>query len=73
MKKKLQAILSLILIALCIVWMGVCIFYVISDHQDYSAKVEYRGHSYILLHADGASTATHDPDCPCHRNGANEP
>lgn len=73
MKNKLKAILPLILITLCIVWMGVGIFYAIKDHQDYAAKTEYRGHSYILFHADGASATTHDPDCLCHKNGIDEP
>lgn len=69
MKNKLQAILPLILIALCVVWMGVGIFFTISDHQDYSASVEFRGHKYVLFHADGTNATIHDPDCPCHKNG----
>lgn len=48
-------------------------YLVVKDDEAYSSTIEYRGHSYIYFHADGASATTHDPDCPCHKKGVKEP
>lgn len=65
MKKKLLDIIWLLILTLAVIELSVSIFYTIRNNQDYSAKVEHRGHTYILLHADGSSAAIHDPDCQC--------
>ncbi len=72
-KKRILGILVLLCLALSATWTGLAIYYAVKDHQDYSAKVECRGHSYILLHTDGTSATTHDPDCPCLKNEADKP
>lgn len=73
MKKKLRVITLIILLTMIVVSWGLTIFYTIRNHQDYSASVEFRGHRYVLFHADGANATTHDPDCPCHKKEGNEP
>lgn len=60
-------------LALSAAWLGICIFYVVKDHEAYSSTIEYRGHSYIYFYNHGASAATHDPDCPCHKEDVKEP
>lgn len=52
---------------------AVNIYYSIKDHTDYSSTFTHRGHSYVLVHANGTNAVTHDPDCPCReRGGENE-
>ena len=68
MRRKLKEVIILITFVIVSVGWVLLIFYAIEEHQDYCATVEYRGHSYILLHSDGESATTHDPDCPCHKN-----
>lgn len=49
-------------LALSAAWLGICIFYMVKDHEAYSSTIEYRGHSYIYFYNHGTSAATHDPD-----------
>ncbi len=36
------------------------------DHLDLDfKKVEYSGHSYVILEKGNESGIAHDPDCPC--------
>lgn len=67
---------KLLLLALCAIALtasiATCVvsaYYTIKDHKDYVSTFEHRGHSYMLVHANGANTVTHDPDCPCREKG----
>lgn len=73
MKKRIKEVLIMLSLALSAAWLGICIFYVVKDHEAYSSTIEYRGHSYIYFYTHGASAATHDPDCPCHKEDVKEP
>lgn len=73
MKKRILEFLILIALALSVAWMSLAIYLVVKGDEAYSSTIEYRGHSYIYFHADGASATTHDPDCPCHKKGVKEP
>lgn len=73
MKRRIKEVLLMLSLALSAAWLGICIFYVVKDHEAYSSTIEYRGHSYIYFYNYGASAATHDPDCPCHKKGVKEP
>lgn len=66
--KHLTTILAAVLIIVAFVGTGLNIYYAISNNQDYISKTDYRGHSYVLVHANGSTGITHDPDCPCHKN-----
>ena len=66
--KHLTTILAAVLIIVAFVGTGLNIYYAISNNQDYISKAEYRGHSYVLVHANSSTGITHDPDCPCHKN-----
>lgn len=64
------------LLALCAIALtaniAICVastYYTIKDHTDYSSTFTHRGHSYVLVHANGTNAVTHDPDCPCHQKG----
>ena len=73
--KHLTTILAAVLIVLIIavpVVAGLGIYYAISNNQDYIGKTDYRGHSYVLVHANGSTGITHDPDCPCHKEGGSD-
>lgn len=71
MNKIKTLLLALCAIALTSVVINcvVNIYYRINDHTAYSSTFTHHGHSYILVHADGANAVTHDPDCPCHEKG----
>ena len=43
-----------------------------NNNKDYICKADYRGHSYVIVHANGSTDITHDPDCPCHKEGGEE-
>ena len=49
------------------------ICYSVDNYKDYTSKFERDGHSYVLVHANGTNAITHDPDCPCNKNGVDEP
>ena len=66
--KPLTTILAAVLIIVAFVGTGLNIYYAISNNQDYISKTDYRGHSYVLVHANGSTGITHDPDCPCHKD-----
>lgn len=66
--KHLTTILAAVLIITAFVGAGLNIYYAISNNQDYISKTDYRGHSYVLVHANGSTGITHDPDCPCHKD-----
>ena len=70
--KHLATILSAVLVLTAFVGAGLYIYYAISNNQDYVSKVDYRGHSYVLVHANGSTGITHDPDCPCHKKGGDK-
>lgn len=70
--KHLTAILAAVLIIVAFVGAGLNIYYAINNNKDYISKAEYRGHSYVLVHANGSTGITHDPDCPCHKEGGKE-
>ena len=70
--KHLTTILAAVLIIVAFVGAVLNIYYAISNNQDYISKADYRGHSYVLVHADGSTGITHDPDCPCHKEGGEE-
>ena len=68
-----------LLLALCAIALtgvaincAVNIYYSIKDHTDYSSTFTHRGHSYVLVHANGTNAVTHDPDCPCHQKGGED-
>lgn len=69
--KHLTTILAAVVIIVGLVGTGLNIYYAIaiSNNQDYIGKTDYRGHSYVLVHANGSTGITHDPDCPCHKEG----
>lgn len=48
------------------------IYYAIKDHTEYVGTFTHHGHTYILVHSDGASVVTHDPDCPCQEKGGDQ-
>lgn len=48
MKKRIKEVLIMLSLALSAAWLGICIFYVVKDHEAYSSTIEYRGHSYII-------------------------
>ena len=73
MKKRIKEVLLKLILALCAMWLGSCIYFAVKDHEAYSSTIEYRGHSYIYFHNHGTSATTHDPDCPCHKKGVKEP
>lgn len=72
--KHLTTILAAVVIIVGLVGTGLNIYYAIaiSNNQDYIGKTDYRGHSYVLVHANGSTGITHDPDCPCHKEGGEE-
>ncbi len=70
--KHLTTILAVVVIIAGLVGTGLNIYYAISNNQDYISKADYRGHSYVLVHANGSTGITHDPDCPCHKEGGKE-
>lgn len=75
MKSKLTTLLlalCAIALAATIVTCAMNAYYAIKDHTDYSSTFTHRGHSYVLVHANGANAITHDPDCPCHQKGGEE-
>lgn len=47
--------------------------YIDNMYDGYIETVNYRGHSYILYseYRTGGGI-THDPDCPCHKEGGEE-
>ncbi len=47
--------------------------YLDNRYDGYIKTVNYRGHSYILYseYRTGGGI-THDPDCPCHKEGGEE-
>lgn len=70
--KHLTTILAAVVIIVGLVIVGLGIYYTISNNQDYISKTDYRGHIYVLVHANGSTGITHDPDCPCHKEGGEE-
>lgn len=70
--KHLTTILEAVLIIAAFVGAGLNIYYAISNNQDYISKADYRGHSYVLVHTNGSTGITHDPDRPCHKEGGEE-
>lgn len=73
MKRRIKEVILMLSLALSAAWLGICIFYMVKDHEAYSSTIEYRGHSYIYFYNHGTSAATHDPDCPCHKEDVKEP
>ena len=67
--KHLTTILAAVLIIVAFVCAGLNIYYAINNNKDYVSKTEYRGHSYVLVHANGSTGITHAPDCPCREKG----
>ena len=70
--KHLTTILAAVVSIGGLVIVGLGIYYTISNNQDYIGQTDYRGHSYVLVHANGSTSITHDPDCPCHKEGGEE-
>lgn len=66
--KHLIAILTAVLLLVAIACAVVSIYYAVNNNKDYIGQTDYRGHSYVLVHANGSTGITHDPDCPCHKN-----
>ena len=70
--KRLTTILAAVLLLVACVGIVLNSYYAVSNNQDYISKADYRGHSYVLVHAKGSTSITHDPDCPCHKEGGEE-
>lgn len=69
--KHLIVILAAVVIIAGLVGTGL-ICYAVNNNKDYIGQTDYRGHRYVLVHANGSTGITHDPDCPCHKEGGEE-
>ena len=70
--KHLIVIIAAVVIIAGLVGTGLNIYYAVNNNKDYIGQTDYRGHRYVLVHANGSTGITHDPDCPCHKEGGEE-
>lgn len=70
--KHLTTILAAVLLLVAFVGIVLDIHYAVNNNKDYIGQTDYRGHRYVLVHANGSTGITHDPDCPCHKEGGEE-
>lgn len=69
--KHLTTILAAALLLVAFVGIVLRIHYTVNNNKDYIGQTDYRGHRYVLVHANGSTGITHDPDCPCHNKQSN--
>ncbi len=70
--KHLIVIIAAVVIIAGLVGTGLNIYYAVNNNKDYIGQTDYRGHRYVLVHANGSTGITHDPDCQCHKEGGEE-
>lgn len=70
--KHLTTIVATVLLLVAFVDIVLYIHYAVNNNKDYIGQTDYRGHRYVLVHANGSTGITHDPDCPCHKEGGEE-
>ena len=70
--KHLTIILVAVLLLVACVGIVLNSYYAVNNNKDYISQTDYRSHSYVIVHANGSTGITHDPDCPCHKEGGEE-
>lgn len=66
--KHLTTILAAVLLLAAFVGIVLDIYYAVNNNKDYIGQTDYRGHRYVLVHANGSTGITHGPNCPCLKN-----
>ena len=66
--KHLTTILAAVLLLVACVGIVLNSYYAVSNNKDYICNADYRGHSYVIVHANGSTDIIHDPGCPCQNS-----